>query len=128
MFVHFFHEQGFEVAIDHLSGIDNVGESATLHRIWSEIKPDYIKLDRAFVQNINGSANKQKTVKELVSVSRAIGSTLVAEGVETQKELKKLYDLGVHHVQGFLIQKPELAPLAPLERLLRRRTSIALSM
>jgi EAL domain-containing protein (putative c-di-GMP-specific phosphodiesterase class I)/GGDEF domain-containing protein len=117
--VNFFHEQGFEVAIDHLSGIDNVGESSTLHRLWSELKPEYIKLDRGFVQNVNGSANKQKTIKELVSVARAIGSTLVAEGVETQKELKKLYDLGVHHVQGFLIQKPELAPTSPnLEELL----------
>lgn len=111
--VHFFHEQGFEVAVDHLSGIDNVGESASLHKLWSEIKPDYIKLDRSFIQNVNGSASKQKTVKEVVAVARSIGSVLIAEGVETEKELKKLYELGVHNVQGYLIQKPQLAPVAP---------------
>lgn len=111
--VTFFHEQGFEVAIDHLSGIEDIGNSAAIHKLWADIKPEYIKLDREFVQNINGSANKQKTVKELVSVARAIGSTIIAEGVETQKELKKLYDLGVYHVQGFFIQKPELAPVSP---------------
>lgn len=131
--VHYFHEHGFEIAVDHLSGVENIGESTSLHKLWAEIKPDYIKLDRSFIQNINGSASKQKTVKEVVAVARSIGSTVIAEGVETEKELKKLYELGVHNVQGYLIQKPELAPLAPdLEKLLSKnlfpessRTSLA---
>jgi diguanylate cyclase (GGDEF)-like protein len=109
----FFHELGFEIAIDHLSGIENIGENKELHSLWEELSPDYIKLDRAYIQGINGSASKQKLVKEVVAVARALGTTLIAEGVETYKELKKLYELGIHHVQGYLIQKPELAPLPP---------------
>tara|TARA_R110001592_G_scaffold227724_1_gene483986 strand:- start:21149 stop:22960 length:1812 start_codon:yes stop_codon:yes gene_type:complete len=109
----FFHELGFEIAIDHLSGIENIGENKELHDLWEELSPDYIKLDRAYIHGINGSASKQKLAKELVSVARALGTILIAEGVETFKELKKLYELGIHNVQGYLIQKPELAPLQP---------------
>tara|TARA_R110001592_G_scaffold65716_1_gene201715 strand:- start:28032 stop:29858 length:1827 start_codon:yes stop_codon:yes gene_type:complete len=109
----FFHELGFEIAIDHLSGIENIGENKELHSLWEELSPDYIKLDRSYINGINGSASKQKLVKEVVAVARALGTILIAEGVETYKELKKLYELGIHHVQGYLIQKPELAPLTP---------------
>ena len=111
--VSYFHEQGFEIAIDHLSGMDNIGENQELHALWEQLKPDYIKLDRGFIDNIHGSASKQKTVKELEAVARSIGSILIAEGVESKKELRKLYELGIHNVQGYLIQKPELAPLPP---------------
>jgi len=109
----FFHELGFEIAIDHLSGIENIGKNKELHSLWDELNPDYIKLDRSYIHGINGSASKQKLVKEVVAVARALGTILIAEGVETFKELKKLYELGIHHVQGYLIQKPELAPLPP---------------
>lgn len=111
--VSYFHEQGFEIAIDHLSGMADVGGDKELHALWEELKPDYIKLDRCFIHNIYGSVSKQKTVKELVAVARSMGTILIAEGVETEKELKKLYELGIHNVQGYLIQKPELAPLPP---------------
>ena len=111
--VSYFHEQGFEIAIDHLSGMGDIGENQDLHALWEQLKPDYIKLDRDFIENIHGSASKQKTVKELVAVARSISSTLIAEGVESIKELRKLYELGIHNVQGYLIQKPELAPLPP---------------
>lgn len=111
--VRYFHELGFEIAIDHLSGMGNVGENRALHSLWEELNPDFIKLDRGFIENINGSATKQKTVKELVAVARTIGAILIAEGVESKRELQKLYELGIHHVQGYLIQKPELAPLPP---------------
>lgn len=111
--VHFFHELGCEIAVDHLSGMANIGEDKQLHTLWEELRPDYIKLDREYIHNVNGSATKQKLVRDLVAIARSLGATLIAEGVETYKELKKLYELGVHHVQGYLIQKPELAPLPP---------------
>lgn len=111
--VSYFHQQGFEVAIDHLSGMDNIGKNTDQLSLWEELKADYIKVDRSYIQDIHGSLAKQKAVKELVSIARSMGTVLIAEGVETEKELKKLYELGIHNVQGYLIQKPELAPLPP---------------
>jgi diguanylate cyclase (GGDEF)-like protein len=118
--VSYFHQQGFEVAIDHLSGMESIGKNKEQLSLWEELKADYIKVDRSFIHNIHGSLAKQKTVKELVAVARSMGTVLIAEGVETEKELKKLYELGIHNVQGYLIQKPELAPLTPkIDRLLQ---------
>ena len=111
--VTYFHEMGFEIAFDHLSGMGNIAENAPLHELWAQLKPNYIKLDQGFIKNINGSPGKQQTLKKLVAVARSLGAQLIAKGVETEKELKKLYELGVYSVQGFLIQKPELAPLPP---------------
>ena len=117
--VHYFHEVGFEVAFDHLSGMGNITENAPLHALWTQLRPDYIKLDQGFIKEINGSIGKQETIKKLVAIARSLGAQLIAKGVETEKELQKLYELGVYTVQGFLIQKPELAPLPPnLDKLL----------
>ena len=111
--VNYFHEMGFEIAFDHLSGMGNIAENSALHELWAQLKPNYIKLDQGFIKNINGSPGKQKTLKKLVAIARAMGAQLIAKGVETEQELKKLYELGVYSVQGFLIQKPELAPVPP---------------
>jgi EAL domain-containing protein (putative c-di-GMP-specific phosphodiesterase class I)/GGDEF domain-containing protein len=140
--VHFFHEQGFEVAIDNLGELDDLtfkkgdksNESATApkpennahtreHSLWSELKPDYIKIDRRYIENINGSSTKQAFVSEIVAIARSINSTVIAEGVETLGELQKLKELGVLNIQGYLIQKPELAPLPPkLENIIPAET------
>lgn len=111
--VNYFHEMGFEIAFDHLSGMGDIAENAELHALWAQLKPNYIKLDQSFIKNINGSPAKQKSLKKLVAVCRSLGTQLIAEGVETSKELRKLYELGVYTVQGFLIQTPELAPVPP---------------
>jgi EAL domain-containing protein (putative c-di-GMP-specific phosphodiesterase class I)/GGDEF domain-containing protein len=111
--VNYFHKMGFEIAFDHLSGMGDISEDTVLHELWAQLKPDYIKLDQGFIKNIHGSPAKQNALKKLVAISRSQGSQLIAEGVETEKELKKLYELGVYSVQGFLIQAPELAPVPP---------------
>lgn len=104
---HSFHEQGFEIAIDDLD-LSNM-----THRLWSELKPDYVKIDRRFISNINGHATHQKFVRNIVAAARSINAKVIAEGVETHKELKTLQELGITIIQGFIIQKPELAPVAP---------------
>ncbi len=105
--VHFFQEQGFEIAIDDL------GTSGVSQTLWSELKPDYIKIDRRFIQNINGSSAKQDFVREVVAVARSVNAIVIAESVETQTELDTLKVLGVQIAQGYLIQRPELSPLRP---------------
>jgi len=104
---HFFQEQGFEIALDDL------GSTGVSQALWSELKPDYVKIDRRFIQNINGSAAKQDVVREIIAVARSVDSTIIAEGVETQAELETLKNLGIPIVQGYLIQRPELSPLRP---------------
>jgi EAL domain-containing protein (putative c-di-GMP-specific phosphodiesterase class I)/GGDEF domain-containing protein len=104
---HFFQEQGFEIAID------NLGSTGASQSLWSELKPDYVKIDRSFIQNINGSTAKQDVVRAIIAIAHSVNSIVIAEGVETEAELETLKALGIPIVQGYLIQRPELSPLCP---------------
>ena len=106
--VHFFHTQGFQIAIDDL--VDSIEDSQSL---WAELKPDFVKIDRRFIKNINLDASKQKFVRGVVAVARSVNAKVIAEGVETKAELKTLRALGLHLIQGYLIHRPELSPLRP---------------
>jgi len=123
--VHFFHEQGFEIAIAQLGDIEDLNDTTALQNLWAKLKPNYVKIGRQFITNLLGSASKQAFVREIVALVRSVNSSVIAEGVETQRELEKLQDLGVQNIQGYLIQKPELAPVAPnLEKILPSLESI----
>jgi len=106
--VHFFHEQGFLIAIDDL--VDNVDSA---RKLWTELKPDFVKIDRCFIENIDKDNENQKFVQEIVAIARSVKAKVIAEGVETNEELKTLQELGIHLMQGYLIHKPELSPVPP---------------
>jgi len=92
---------GFRIAVDDLgaghSGLANV----------AMLEPEFIKLDMALVRNIDQSNVKQRLVASLVSLSRAMGHTIIAEGVETQPECETLLALGCDLLQGYLFARPE---------------------
>jgi len=106
--VHFFHAQGFQVAIDDL--VDSTEDSQSL---WAELKPDFVKIDRRFIESINLDISKQTFVRDVVAIARSVNARVIAEGVETKEELKTLRTLGLHLIQGYLIHRPELSPLLP---------------
>lgn len=107
--VHFFHQQGFEVAIVNPAK----QHDASFQELWSDLNPDYIKIDRHCVKQIDIDLIKQEKVRDIVAIARAVNSKVIAEGVETQNELKTLRKLGIQTVQGYLIQRPALAPKTP---------------
>ncbi len=63
---------------------------------------DAIKIDRSFVSGLGRDADDEAIVGSVVSLSRAIGKLVVAEGVETVVQLNALRALGVDQAQGFL--------------------------
>ena len=98
--INYYRELGFKVAIDDLgSGYNGL-------RIWSELKPDFVKIDRHFVSDIDTSSEKKSFMKTLVLLAKSLNTRIVAEGVETESELKCLESLDVDFVQGFLLKKP----------------------
>ena len=93
---------GFKVALDDLgSGYNGL-------KIWSEMHPDFVKIDRHFVSDIHLHADKKAFLKSMLSLANSMGTLVIAEGVETEQELKVLIDLGINYVQGYLFKKPEL--------------------
>ena len=80
---------------------------------------DAIKIDRSFVAGLGRDADDEAIVSSVVSLSRAIGKLVIAEGVETVGQLNALHALGVDQAQGFL-WSPAL-PADELERWIAAR-------
>ena len=91
---------GFRVAIDD-AGAGYAGLQTMV-----EIEPDFIKLDMSLIRGLDNSVVKQKLVRTLRDFCREAAITLIAEGIETRKQLDVLRELGVSHGQGFLFGLP----------------------
>ncbi|MEQ6290381.1 GGDEF domain-containing protein [Vogesella sp. GCM10023246] len=90
--------------------LDDLGEGFSNLRLWSELRPDLVKLDKYFVQQIHQDALKLQFVRSLVDMARAAGAVLVAEGIELPEELAVLRELGVVMGQGYLVARPVAQP------------------
>ena len=91
---------GFRVAIDD-AGAGYAGLQTMV-----EIEPDFIKLDMSLIRGVESSVVKQRLVRTLRDFCREAAITLIAEGIETRKQLDTLRELGVSHGQGFLFGHP----------------------
>lgn len=102
---------GIEVAIDDL------GEGFSSLRLWSELKPAFVKIDKHFITDIHRDPHKIQFVRSIRQLAEGAHSTVIAEGVENVSELAVLKDLGIRYAQGYLIGRPSPVPirLAPRE-------------
>jgi len=88
--------------------IDDFGAGFISLPYIARVIPDYIKLDRSLILQAVSSEKFRRFVKDLVKALRNYTSVgMIAEGVETEKELRVVSSVGVHLVQGFLLGKPQ---------------------
>lgn len=99
-----FREQGFAVALDDL------GAGYAGLRVWSELNPDYVKIDRHFISGIDSDPVKREFVRAMLDIAHRIGNRVIAEGIERPEELRTLASLGVDYVQGFYLARPTAKP------------------
>lgn len=95
---------GFEVALD------DMGEGYASLRLWSELRPDYVKIDRHFVDGIDTDTVKLQFVRSMRQIAEASGTRVIAEGIEHAEELQVVRDLGIFLGQGYFIARPEAKP------------------
>jgi diguanylate cyclase (GGDEF)-like protein/PAS domain S-box-containing protein len=93
------HSAGVKVALDDFG----TGYSS-LARL-SRVPVDVIKLDRAFVTDIDKRMESRHMASAILGLSSAIGATMIAEGIETEAEAATLRDLGCGLGQGFLFAR-----------------------
>jgi diguanylate cyclase (GGDEF)-like protein len=79
---------------------------------------DAIKIDRSFVMQMDAGPTHLKLVDTVRALAHNIGVAAVAEGVETEAQLRTLRALGCESAQGFLFSRP--VPPAEIEALLER--------
>ena len=77
---------------------------------------DVLKIDRTFVAGLGRDEEDSAIVAAIVQMARALGLTVVAEGVERDEQLERLRELGCDRVQGFLIAEP--MPAEQVDRLM----------
>lgn len=97
---------GFQIAIDDL------GEGFSSLRLWSELRPEYVKIDMHFIQGINQDPVKLQFVQSIQEIAEKTGTQVIAEGIETQPELLLVRDLGIAFGQGYHIARPHANPAA----------------
>lgn len=99
------HAVGVRVALDDFgTGYSNLGH---LHKL----EFDTLKLDQGFVRQLD-DARCMAVVRAIVGMARALGCDIVAEGVETQKQLTQLTALDCDFAQGYLIGRPQTVSAA----------------
>jgi EAL domain-containing protein (putative c-di-GMP-specific phosphodiesterase class I)/GGDEF domain-containing protein len=90
--------------------LDDFGDGRSSLRLWSELKPEIVKIDKYFTRELLIHPEKLQTLKALQQISQTLGSTLVAEGIETPEELHLVRDLGIGLGQGWLLGRPKSEP------------------
>jgi len=86
--------------------LDDFGSGLSSFNYLKNLDVDFIKIDGAFVRDIDKDLVSYTMVESICHLSRVMGLETIAEFVETESILRKLTDLGVDYVQGYGIHRP----------------------
>jgi diguanylate cyclase (GGDEF)-like protein len=115
--LHHYRAMGFSIALDDL------GAGYSSLRLWSELRPDYVKIDRHFIDGIHQDAVKREFVGSILKMAKASRAQVIAEGIELPEELAVLAEMGVDLIQGYLLCRPQEQPPRDATNLLPRTTA-----
>lgn len=86
--------------------VDDFGTGYSSLSYFKNIPATELKVDRSFVTDLHKSSRNRNLVETIISLAHGFGLKVVAEGVETEDELKTLKAMGCDAAQGFHIAKP----------------------
>jgi diguanylate cyclase (GGDEF)-like protein len=107
-----YRSMGFEIALDDL------GAGYSGLRLWSELLPEYVKIDSHFINDIYDDPVKFNFVKSIQNIASSLHCHVIAEGIETENEFKAIAKLGITHAQGYYFARPAYIPLDKVDKLL----------
>ena len=105
-------QAGFTLAID------DFGTGYSSLSYLQQFPIDQIKIDRSFINSMDRREDSFEIVKSVLSLSKSLGLSTVAEGVETQAQLATLARLSCEYAQGYFFAKPQ--PAADIENYLHK--------
>ncbi|HUC35721.1 MAG TPA: EAL domain-containing protein [Acidimicrobiales bacterium] len=105
--------------------IDDFGTGYSALGYLADFPIDVVKVDRSFIDGVDIDPVKSAIVSAVVTLSRAIGTTTVVEGVETAEQLEHLHSLGCEVAQGYHFARPaRAADIEPILSAMRPETDI----
>ncbi|MES2149514.1 MAG: EAL domain-containing protein [Pseudomonadota bacterium] len=99
--------------------VDDFGTGYSSLSQLQRLKMDVLKVDRAFTSELGNSREGKVFFQAIVSMAHALGMSVVAEGVETEEQLRILQGLACNEVQGYFISRP--LPAREIAALIERR-------
>lgn len=96
--------------------VDDFGTGYSSLSQLQQLDLDVLKVDRAFATELDRTVEGAVFFKAIISMAHALNMTVVAEGIETATQLRRLQELGCNEIQGFLIAPP--LPAADIPALL----------
>lgn len=95
--------------------MDDFGSGYSSLNMLSQMKPDILKLDMKFIQNEMLKPINQSIIKDIITMAHRMHLSVVAEGVETKEQMKRLQAVECDFAQGYYFAKP--MPAAEFEEL-----------
>jgi diguanylate cyclase (GGDEF)-like protein len=95
-----FRKNGFKIAIDDFG----VGYGGL--KMLSVIEPDFVKIDRHFISNLDKALVKLNLVDAMATVCHRLGIKVIAEGIEREEELRTVCGMGIELLQGYHLKRP----------------------
>jgi EAL domain-containing protein (putative c-di-GMP-specific phosphodiesterase class I) len=86
--------------------IDDFGTGYSSMSLMKQFPIDTIKIDRSFVRDLPVDSEDQAIAQAIISMGKALGMTVIAEGVETVEQEAFLRSHACDEMQGFLFSKP----------------------
>ena len=86
--------------------IDDFGTGYSSLSYLTSLPLSELKIDRSFVKDLGSSPQSSAVVTAILALARSLGLRVVAEGVETIRQMEVLHRLGCRVMQGFLFAKP----------------------
>ncbi|MBV8503832.1 MAG: GGDEF domain-containing protein [Paucibacter sp.] len=86
--------------------LDDFADGYSSLRLWSELRPSYVKLGNHFTRSLRASADKTQMLQALGRIAELFDARLIAEGIEAPEDLRAIRDLKVALGQGYLLGRP----------------------
>lgn len=90
--------------------IDDLGEGFASLRLWSELKPEFVKADKHFVSGVSRDPVKAQFLRAIQQIAEHCGAQVIAEGIEGSEDFRVVKDIGIACAQGYFIGRPAADP------------------
>ena len=87
--------------------LDKYGSGRDSPAVLARFTPDYVKIDGSLMQGIVGNPELQQRVRSLAEAASKLDIKTIAERIEDANTMAVVWQLGVHYIQGFLVNAPE---------------------
>jgi len=92
--------------VGFLIALDDFGRGSSELRLLHDMSPDYVKIDRFFLNGIDCDARRKLFVTTVANLAHVLGARVIAEGVESELEFKACREAGCDLIQGYFVAKP----------------------